>query len=68
MTEAGIARRWHGDIYAALGEPLGDGAWALRLHYKPMVRWIWAGALLMAMGALLTATAGRLRRRKENVV
>ena len=65
MTEAGIARRWHGDLYTALGEPLGDGAWALRLHYKPMVRWIWAGAILMALGALFTATAGRLRRRKE---
>ncbi|MGN0859911.1 MAG: heme lyase CcmF/NrfE family subunit [Stenotrophomonas sp.] len=65
MTEAGIARRWHGDLYTALGEPLGDGAWALRLHYKPMVRWIWAGAIAMALGALFTATAGRLRRRKE---
>ena len=65
MTEAGISRRWHGDLYTALGEPLGDGAWALRLHYKPMVRWIWAGAILMALGALFTATAGRLRRRKE---
>ncbi|KRG78168.1 cytochrome C biogenesis protein [Stenotrophomonas ginsengisoli] len=65
MTEAGIARRWHGDLYTALGEPLGDGAWALRLHYKPMVRWIWSGAILMALGALFTATAGRLRRRKE---
>ena len=67
MTEAGIARRWHGDLYAALGEPLGDGAWALRLHYKPMVRWIWSGAILMSLGALITATAARLRRRKENL-
>ena len=66
MTEAGIARRWEGDVYAALGEPLGDGAWALRLHYKPMVRWIWAGAMLMALGALITASAPRLRRRKES--
>ena len=65
MTEAGIARRWHGDLYAALGEPLGDGAWALRLHHKPMVRWIWSGALLMALGALVTASAKRLRKRKE---
>ena len=67
MTEAGIARRWEGDVYTALGEPLGDGAWALRLHYKPMVRWIWAGAMLMALGALITATAPRLRRRNKEL-
>lgn len=67
MTEAAIASRWNGDLYAALGEPLGDGAWAVRVHIKPMVRWIWAGAVLMALGALTTAGAARLRRRKEKL-
>ena len=48
----------------ALGEPLGGGAWAVRIHVKPFVRWIWAGALLMALGGFVTATDRRFRRRE----
>lgn len=59
MTEAGIAARWNGDLYASLGEPLGDGAWSLRLQVKPFVRLIWGGALLMALGGALAAAARR---------
>ena len=63
MTEAGIDPGLTRDLYAALGEPLGDGAWSVRLHYKPFVRWIWLGALLMAMGGALAASDRRYRRR-----
>ena len=62
MTEAGIDARWHGDLYASLGEPLEDGAWSARLQIKPFVRLIWGGALLMAMGGLIAAFARRRRR------
>ena len=62
MTEAGIRGGLLRDLYVALGEPLGDGAWAVRLHVKPFVRWIWAGALLMALGGFITATDRRFRR------
>ncbi|MGV8923901.1 MAG: heme lyase CcmF/NrfE family subunit, partial [Thermomonas sp.] len=61
MTEAGIARSFTGDDYVALGESLGDGAWAVRVHTKPFVRWIWIGALLMALGGFVTATDRRFR-------
>ena len=72
MTEAAIDRGFTRDLYVALGEPLGavtadgtaassDGAWALRVHIKPFVRWIWAGALLMMLGGLVTATDRRFR-------
>ena len=50
MTEAGIDGDWNRDLFVAMGEPLGDGAWSLRLQYKPMVRFIWLGALVMALG------------------
>ena len=50
MTEADIDGGLWRDLYVALGEPLDDGAWAVRLHYKPFVRWMWLGALLMAFG------------------
>ena len=62
MTEAGIRPSLFGDLYVALGEPLGDGAWAVRVHIKPFVRWIWMGALLMALGGFVTATDRRFRR------
>ena len=63
MTEAGIDPGLTRDLYAALGEPLGGGAWSVRLHYKPFVRWIWLGAILMALGGVIAATDRRYRRR-----
>jgi len=62
MTEAGIHARLTGDVYVALGEPLGNNAWAVRVHVKPFVRWIWLGALLMALGGFVTAADRRFRR------
>jgi cytochrome c-type biogenesis protein CcmF len=45
MTEAAIDAGLFRDLYVAMGEPVGtEGAWAIRLHYKPMVRWMWLGA------------------------
>ena len=62
MTEAGIHARLSGDVYVALGESLGNNAWAVRVHIKPFVRWIWLGALLMALGGFVTAADRRFRR------
>ena len=46
--------RWNRDICSSsMGEPLGDGAWSLRLQYKPMVRFIWFGAFVIALGGLI---------------
>jgi cytochrome c-type biogenesis protein CcmF len=64
MTEAGIAPGITGDLYVALGEPLGDDTWAVRVHRKPFVRWIWFGAALMALGGFVTATDRRFRRKE----
>jgi cytochrome c-type biogenesis protein CcmF len=63
MTEAGIDAGLFRDIYVSLGESVGRGDWALRLYYKPMVRWIWLGGLLMAFGGLLAASDPRYRMR-----
>ncbi|MEI7840889.1 MAG: heme lyase CcmF/NrfE family subunit [Methylococcaceae bacterium] len=63
MTEAGIDASITRDLFVALGEPLGkDGAWALRIYYKPFVRWIWMGGLFMAFGGLLAVMDKRYRR------
>ncbi|NZA28467.1 heme lyase CcmF/NrfE family subunit [Luteimonas sp. SJ-92] len=65
MTEAAIHPGLSGDVFAALGEPLGGDAWAVRAHVKPFVRWIWAGAALMALGGFVTAADRRFRRLPE---
>jgi cytochrome c-type biogenesis protein CcmF len=61
MTEAGIDPGFTRDIYVSLGESLGGGDWSLRLYYKPFVRWIWLGGILIAIGGLLAATDKRYR-------
>ncbi len=61
MTEASIDWGFTRDLYVSLGEPLEGGAWALRLYYKPYVRWIWIGAIFMALGGLLAITDRRYR-------
>jgi len=63
MTEAAIDAGLFRDLYVAMGEPIGnEGAWAIRLHYKPMVRWIWLGAIFMAFGGFLSVADRRYRR------
>ncbi len=67
MTEAAISPGWTRDLYVALGEPLDDrDTWAVRIYYKPFIRWIWGGALAMALGGLLGAADRRYRREKPS--
>ena len=62
MTEADIDPSMFRDLYVALGEPVGSDAWAVRVHYKPFVRWIWFGGLLIACGGFITVLDKRYRR------
>ncbi|PWI35078.1 heme lyase NrfEFG subunit NrfE [Vibrio albus] len=69
MTEAAIDWGLTRDLYIAMGERLDDGqSWAVRLHYKPFVRWIWLGSLLMALGGVVAISDKRyrFRHRSEN--
>ncbi len=68
MTEAGIDPGFTRDLYVALGEPLENGAWAVRLQVKPFVRWIWLGGMLMALGGCLSAWDPRYRARVSKKV
>ena len=68
MTEAGIDAGLFRDVYVALGDPLPGGAWAIRVHYKPFVRWIWLGAIFMGIGGILSILDKRYRRKKAVVV
>jgi len=64
MTEAGITVGWTRDLFVAMGEDLGTGAWSVRIQYKPLIRYIWVGALIMAIGGLLATADRRYRTAK----
>ncbi len=65
MTEADIDPGFFGDLYVAMGEPLEGGAWAIRVQYKPFVRWIWLGGLMMAFAGFLSASDKRYRQQAK---
>ncbi len=70
MTEAAIDTGIFRDLYVSLGEPLDGGAWSVRVYYKPLIRWIWGGFFIMALGGLIATFDHRYRfaRRKQAVV
>ena len=61
MTEAGIYPTWNRDLFVALGDQLGNGAWSVRVQYKPLIRFIWFGAIIMALGGLIAVSDRRYR-------
>jgi cytochrome c-type biogenesis protein CcmF len=67
-TEAAIDVGWTRDLYVALGEAIDGQRWAMRIHVKPFVDWIWIGCLIMAAGGLLAASDRRYRVRQRAAV
>jgi cytochrome c-type biogenesis protein CcmF len=65
-TEAAIDTGFTRDVYVSLGEPLPDGAWAVRVYYKPFVDWIWFGCLFMSLGGLIAAADRRYRLKSKS--
>jgi cytochrome c-type biogenesis protein CcmF len=60
-TEAGIDYRLFRDVYIVLGDRQDNGGWTVRTYIKPLANWIWAGAMIMALGGLLSLSDRRLR-------
>ena len=60
-TEAAIHPTLTSDLYAVIGDPDGSGGWAARLYHKPLVNWIWLGAILVAAGGIVSLTDRRHR-------
>lgn len=52
MTKVAIHPGIFRDLYMALGEPLDKDAWSVRIYYKPFMRWIWFGGILMIIGGI----------------
>ena len=66
MTEAAIDASLMRDLYVALGEPIAEDSnqWAVRIYVKPLIRWIWLGSIIMALGALISMFDKRYRIKK----
>ncbi len=62
-THTSITTNGFGDLYLALGDPDGKGGWVLRAYYNPLVPWVWFGALLAALGGLVSLSDRRVRMR-----
>jgi cytochrome c-type biogenesis protein CcmF len=60
-TEAGIYAAYSGDLYVVLGDAQTDGGYTVRLYFHPLVRFIWIGAVIMALGGALSLSDRRLR-------
>src|SRR3546814_8557799 len=65
MAEAAIDANGLRHVYVALGEPLDEEAWGVRIYYKPFVDWIWIGSILMALGGLLAISDRRYRLKRR---
>ena len=65
MTEAAVDRGALRDLYVSLSEATADGAWVVRVQHKPLMGWIWAGALLIAAGGAIAAADRRYRAAKR---
>lgn len=61
MTEAGIGGNLFRDLYVSLGEELDNDDWSIRIYFRPFVRWIWIGAMFMAIGGFVAASDKRYR-------
>jgi len=69
MTNAGISPGLFRDLFVALGESVeGEVAWSVRIQYKPLVRWLWLGALMMAAGGAFAVSDKRYRVRQRRTV
>jgi cytochrome c-type biogenesis protein CcmF len=60
-TEAALYSQWHADLYAVIGQGDGENSWTVRLYFKPLVPWLWAGSLLMVFGGFVSLSDRRLR-------
>jgi cytochrome c biogenesis factor len=61
MAEAGIVTLGFGQVYVSLGDLHPDGSIDARMFWKPLVTTIWIGAIVMAIGGIVSLSDRRLR-------
>jgi cytochrome c-type biogenesis protein CcmF len=64
-----VRSRWSGDLYLNLMAVERDGSTAtIRVIVEPLVPWIWAGGLIIVLGAMITVAPSRRRERQSVAV
>ena len=66
MAEVGLYHHFLDDIYIVMGDKFGNLEYAFRLHYKPYVRALWLGGIVMVFASLLALFGYRQANRKEH--
>jgi cytochrome c-type biogenesis protein CcmF len=61
MTEAAISSSWNRDLFVAMGEDLGQGKWSLRLQVRPLIQFVWFGAIIMMVGGVVSGLDRRYK-------
>lgn len=64
MTEAAIKTQWNQDLFVAMGEDVGKGAWSLRMQVRPLIQFVWFGAIIMMLGGIIAGLDRRYRQLK----
>ena len=54
MSQADISANVFRDIYVVFGQQISKGTWAIKIYYKPFIRWIWVGGFLIIFSGLMT--------------
>ena len=62
MAEVGLYHHGLHDLYIVMGDKFGNLEYAFRLHYKPYVRALWLGGVIMVLASLM-ALVGYSRRK-----
>ena len=60
-SEAGISPSIYKDVYISLGQKIGENTWAAKVQIKPLVRFIWLGAIIMFLAGFFARTKVKLR-------
>ena len=66
MAEVGLYHYFLDDIYIVMGDKFGNLEYAFRLHYKPYVRALWLGGIVMVFASLLALFGYRQANRKAH--
>jgi cytochrome c-type biogenesis protein CcmF len=65
-TEVGIKSSWRQDVYVVLAGVREDQSAEIRVTFNPLVRWVWLGGGLMALGGLIVMWPQAERKKVQN--
>ncbi len=67
-TEVALRSTYKDDLYIILSSFNEDGSATIRVMINPLVNWIWAGGLVLVLGAILTMWPSRSKSREQAFV